>query len=507
MAGMVEDGARTAELVEELSLIGEDLDLDHVLRRIVAAACRLTGARYGALGVLSADRTLADFVVHGMTEEQVAGISHWPKGRGLLGLLTERPRVLRLDELSAHPRSVGFPDGHPPMASFLGAPLRVRGAVFGNLYLTEKPGGFTVADEQVVKALSVAAGASIANARLFEESEHRRRWVQASAEITTALLGPSSPQHALGLVVRKAREMARADIAAIAVEDDEGHLRVAVRDGELSGLDVGTILPAHGTPGGQPSVSVPFTAPAGAEGRLVVAWRHQRARDDAGINERAIRGFADQAALALDRVQAQEDRASLAVFADRDRIARDLHDLVIQRLFATGLGLQGAARMAERPAVAERLEAAVDDLDVTIRDIRATIFALHHRHDQDDIRGQVLELVEEAAAKLGVVPALAVEGPVDTLVPEQVRPHVVAVVREALSNAARHGQANRVDVYLAVRDGWCEIRVRDDGSGMAGSVHESGLRNLRDRAEEVGGAMDVRAVESGGTELRWRAPL
>jgi signal transduction histidine kinase len=506
-AGSRVPASRLATLVDELLVLGEDLDLEHVLRRVVAAGCRLTGARYGALGVVGPDRELSAFVVHGMTPEEITALGEPPHGRGVLGALIDDPAVLRLDDLTADPRSVGFPPGHPPMRSFLGAPLRVRGEIFGNLYLTEKPGGFTAEDERVVEALALAAGVTVANARLFAESEHRRRWVQASAEITTALLGQVHPQDALGLVVRQARELAAADGAALAVEDDDGQLVVTIADGAVAGCALGATLPDDDTLAGLAGVAVPFTAPAGGEGRLVICWADRAAFEAARLEASTIRGFADQAALALDRLQAQADRATLAVLEDRDRIARDLHDLVIQRLFATGLGLQGAARLAIRPEVRERITAAIDDLDTTIRDIRATIFALHRRPGDEDLRGELLDLVEEAGAKLGVVPALAVEGPVDTLVPLDVRPHLVAVLQEALSNAARHARATRVDITVSAKDGWVRARVRDDGRGIPAKVRESGLRNLRERAVAVGGVLEIGPADGGGTVLEWRAPL
>jgi len=503
--------ARLSELLTEVMSLGADLDLDSVLQRVVGAAARLTGATYAALGVLAPDGSLASFFTVGFDPELEDRIGARPRGLGVLGVLVTDPRPLRLDSLSAHPRAVGFPPHHPPMTTFLGVPVTIGSEVFGNLYLTDKPVPFTDEDERVVQALAAAAGTAINNARLYAESERRRRWVEASAEITLATLGRVHAADAVRLVVEKARELSDADVAALAIEDDDGDLVVTVVDGDArdpAGLHEGDVLGPGGAPStALPVLSVPFTAPAGAEGRLVLAWSSPESRDTAYISAEAVRGFAAQAALALDRLQAHEDRASLAVLADRDRIARDLHDLVIQRLFATGLALQGAARMASRPEVAERVEAAIDDLDVTIRDIRATIFGLHRRVGSDDLRGQLLDLVTEAGAKLGIVPALAMEGPVDSAVPQEVRPHLVAVLSEALANAARHAGAARVNVHVAVRDGEVLVSVQDDGQGLPETVQESGLRNLRQRAREVGGSLELRPAEGGGTRLLWRAPL
>jgi signal transduction histidine kinase len=516
-SGAVGEGApprdrdsRVAELLTQVMSLGTDLDLDNVLQRVTAAAARLTGAEYAALGVLAPDGSLARFYTDGLDPDQEGRIGHRPRGLGVLGVLITDPRPLRLNNLADHPRSVGFPANHPPMRTFLGVPVRIGNEIYGNLYLTDKREPFTDEDERIVSSLAAAAGTAISNARLYAESERRRRWVEASGEISTALLGRLQATEALNLVVHKAREMSDADTAAIAVEDDDGRLIVTVLDGEsLPGLAEGNELTAGGLPGGplQPMLSVPFTAPAGAEGRLVLAWSSPGSRDRAHVSPEAVAGFAAQAALALDRVQAQEDRASLAVLEDRDRIARDLHDLVIQRLFATGLALQGAARLAVRPEVAERVEAAIDDLDATIRDIRATIFGLHRRPGTDDLRGQLLDLVAEAAAKLGIVPALAMEGPIDSAVPDDVRAHLVAVLSEALANAARHAAAARVNVHVSVRDGEVQVSVQDDGRGLPDTIQESGLRNLRQRANEVGGSLELRPAEGGGTRLVWRAPL
>jgi signal transduction histidine kinase len=220
-----------------------------------------------------------------------------------------------------------------------------------------------------------------------------------------------------------------------------------------------------------------------------------------------MRGFAAQAALALDRAQAREDRAALAVFSDRDRIARDLHDLVIQRLFATGLSLQGTARLAARPDVEQRIRARVDDLDATIRDIRGAIFALGQESGSTDLRGQVREAVGAAATTLGRPPRLVMEGPLDSAVPDAMRPHLIAVLVESLSNAARHADATSVDVRVAVEQGMVVMEVTDDGRGFVATGRESGLANMRRRAEEVDGTCEIRSADGEGTTVRWSAPL
>jgi signal transduction histidine kinase len=523
---------RVRALLDAVVAVGGDLELHATLQRVVAAAARLAGARYVALGVLDTDgEKLADFITWGVDEEQRAAIGELPRGHGILGLLITDPRPLRLHDLHQHAASYGFPPHHPPMNTFLGVPVRGRDRVFGNLYLSEKEGGgdFTDDDEHAVVALASAAGIAIENARLFEHSRRREQWLGATAEIQQRLLHPGDPGEVLDLVTARARSVAGADLALVVLEADDGRLcvqsvagaRPELVDAEFpragSLVDVldhgatvrlasGVGLP--GIEGTQAALLVPFTGPGGVGGALLVAATTARAGvwppDD---DVEAMRGFAAQAALALDRAQAREDRAALAVFSDRDRIARDLHDLVIQRLFATGLSLQGTARIAGRPDVEQRLRAAVDDLDATIRDIRSTIFQLSRPTRSQDLRGQLGDAVAAAAATLGASPRLVLEGPVDSAVPDGVRPHLVAVLVESLSNAARHAQAAAVEVRVAIEDGEVRLTVSDDGRGFMPTGRESGLANMRRRAGEVGGTCDVSSVPGEGTTVRWSAPL
>jgi signal transduction histidine kinase len=526
---------RVRALLDAVLAVGGNLDLHATLQRIVIAAARLADARYAALGVLDhAGEQLSDFITYGVSDEERARIGPPPRGHGILGLLITDPRPLRLLDLHEHAESFGFPDGHPPMNSFLGVPVRVREHVFGNLYLTEKQGGgdFTVEDEEAMTALATTAGIAVENARLFEETQRRARWSTATAEIQRALLRHVDRDEALALVAARAREVAAADISLVVLEQDDGSLRVEVVDGPRQDLQA-ALLPRQGAladvvdrgatvhlgegvrvPGVDDVVSallVPFTGPAGAGGALLVGATATRAGRWSSENDvEELRGFAAQVALALDRAQAQEDRAALAVLADRDRIARDLHDLVIQRLFATGLSLQGAARLSARTEVAERISAAIDDLDMTIRDIRGTIFELGRDEAADDLRGQLHDVVAAAETTLGSRPRLRLEGPLDSALPDPVRPHLMAVLVEALSNAARHADATRVDVRVAVEEtpaASVVVEVTDDGKGFTTTGHESGLRNMRERAAAVRGTCEVRSQPGQGTTIRWSAPL
>ncbi|HET8682165.1 MAG TPA: GAF domain-containing sensor histidine kinase [Micromonosporaceae bacterium] len=529
---------RLRALLDAVVAIGTDLDLHATLERIVAAACRLVGARYGALGVLDNDRGLAAFITCGMTEEQRVAIGHLPKGRGVLGLLIEDPRPLRLADITKHPSSYGFPAHHPPMHTFLGTPVRIRDQVFGNLYLAEKQGGgqFTEDDEEIVVALAAAAGVAVENARLYATSNRRERWLAATAEITNVLLGQVRQTTALRLVARRAREVAEAQLVLVLLHDEENDALtvevVETADGAAAEQLQGAVLPVTETAfddvvngGGQPvlleslgkaatwpvpmttggALVAPLTADGTLHGLLVVAQPPGQT-SAADEDQPLLTTFAGHAALALERVRAQDEREQLVVLEDRERIARDLHDVVIQRLFATGLQLQTAATLAMRPEAASRVNAAVDDLDATIRDIRAAIFELRTPVTAA-LRTQLRDTVESAQATLGFRPVLALSGPIDSAVPHEVRPDLLAVVREAISNVARHAQATAVQIGIDVGNGRLALTVSDDGIGTAPGAERGGLVNMRERAERLGGTFVVGPGLRAGTVLEWCVPV
>lgn len=513
--------ADARSLLDAVVAIGSDLDLHSMLDRIVVSACRMTGARYGALGVLGNSGDLVDFVTSGFTEEQHAAIGHLPRGKGILGLLIEEPRPLRLRTLQAHPASYGFPPGHPPMETFLGVPVRIRGTVFGNLYLTEKTGGttFTEQDEQLVDALARAAGFVIDNARSFARSERRRQWLEASAEIVESLQPPVQLDAALGRIVQGALRVSGA-LAVAVVQRREDRYAVQASDGSETGL-LSSLVEELGELIGQSErhadlvvvrrgdlgtvALVPLRAHLVDTGVLLVvlgAGRGTLAADEAEL----LASFADQASLALDRAQAVSDREELMLVADRDRIARDLHDLVIQRLFATGLHLQGARRAATGEDIKVRLDDAVADLDVTIRDIRSTIFDLQLPH-ATSLRVELRGVVKEYVPVLGYTPLVRTSGPVDTAVAAATGAQMLAVLREALSNVARHADADAAMVEVEASVSEVTLRVTDNGQGLPAERRESGLRNVRRRAVDLGGAVRFLAEEPHGTRLEWTVPL
>jgi signal transduction histidine kinase len=537
VTGVLDAQERLRGLLDAVVGINADLSLERALERIVTAACTLADAQYGALGVLGGGpgRRLREFVTHGLSGDQRAAIGDLPAGHGILGLIIDRPEPLRLPVLGQHPSSYGFPPHHPPMQTFLGVPIRIRDQVFGNLYLTEKRGGgtFTVEDEEVVVALAAAAGVVIENARLYEDATVRRRWLEAAAEVSSALLTDASGSAALTLVATRAREVPGADTAAVLVPAVDDRLQVVAVAGLPEDDLVGTYLETPGThleagaaaavvlagvtddrlvplellggPAGS-MVLVPLRTSVARYGVLVVGWSPSAEQAFPDTDVRLIEAYADQAALAMQVAQGREDRSRLAVFEDRDRIGRDLHDLVIQRLFAIGLTLENASRLAERPEVTTRLSAAVDDIDATIKDIRRTIFELSAPPESRDLRAQLGDALEVVAPALGFLPHLTTVGPVDAAVADEVRGHLLAVLREALANAARHAAATTVEVVVAVGDE-VVLTVRDDGVGYRPRERRSGVRNMTERAESLGGTLTVATRAEGGTELVWRVPV
>jgi len=531
---------RVHVLLEAVVAVGGNLDLEIVLRKIIETAVPLVQARYGALGVIGDDGRLTEFIPVGLAEAQIAAIDHWPEGQGLLGTLIRDPRPLRLPDVSAHPESYGFPPGHPAMRSFLGVPIRIRDEVYGNLYLTEKQGGgpFDEEDETLVVALAAAAGVAIDNARLYEEARRQERWLRATADVTRELLSGTEPTQVLTLVTQQALALSGADLVALAVPaGDQKRLVNTHAAGDGADGALGLVLPVAASMSGQVLTSgeavvledfrndgrvnpiarehmplgwailLPLGAPGDVRGVLTVG------RDPGSLPfppqaVEMVTTFAAQAGIALELAEHRHDSARLAVLQDRERIARDLHDLVIQRLYATGMSLQGALPLITRPDVADRVSSAVDALDETIREIRSAIFSLQSPSDPKRVglRAKILDVVEEMTAPLGFAPSLRLVGPLDEEVPGEVGEHLLSALREALSNAARHAGASSVDVTVDCGTDLA-LLVRDNGTGLGRSTRRSGLTNLAERARALGGRLRVGRAEGGGTDLEWRVAL
>ncbi|MEP6559884.1 MAG: GAF domain-containing sensor histidine kinase [Nakamurella sp.] len=525
---------RVDALLDAVLAVSADLELDATLRQIVQSAINLVDARYGALGVLDEGGMLAQFVHVGIDEKTRKRIGPLPTGHGVLGVVLEDAKPLRLEDLSKHPMSIGFPPHHPPMRTFLGVPVRANGETFGRLYLTEKRDGqnFTKDDEIVVSALAGAAGVAISNARLFEDGQRRQRWLEATGEVTAVLLDGTDTQQALNLIASRALELTGADYTLIALADDPDSediesLSIRVSVGiDADGL-TGRKVPIIGSTMGAvftdrlprnvsklefdladnfgPALALPLGAADTISGVLLTV----RLPGSATFNEQELHlvsTFADQAALALQRAENQLAQRDLEIFADRDRIARDLHDHVIQQLFAIGLGLLSTQRRANSPELEARLAAHIDQLQDVIGEIRTTIFDLQTSPtDCPQLRTTLHELITELTQDTPIRTTVRISGPMDAI-PADLAQHVEAVVREAVSNAVRHADATDLMITISVEDDVI-IGIADNGIGIPDIVARSGLHNLTRRAAAAGGSCTITRRDSGGTRLVWTAPL
>ncbi|MEV4050004.1 GAF domain-containing protein [Amycolatopsis sp. NPDC049688] len=530
-------------LLDAVLAVASGLELDTTLTRIVQAAIELGEAKYGALGVLAEDGSLAEFIYVGIDDEARRLIGDLPEGHGVLGVVIDEAKPLRLEEISAHPASVGFPAHHPPMHTFLGVPVRVRDEVFGRLYLTEKKNGepFTDDDEVVVQALAAAAGIAIENAHLYEQARIRQQWLAATSEVTTELLGGTDPAEALNLIASRALELTGSDVTMLAlpnsgrldVDEDWGDavddLTVTVcagtRAAELSGthIDLEESVPGSvyrdrtprsvpelvlGEHRFGPAMVVPLRAGDRTTGVLIAA-REAGSSGFEAAQLSVVASFADQAALALQLAAQQRAARELDVLGDRDRIARDLHDHVIQRLFAVGLSMQSTQRRTKSPELQKRLGDSIEQMHEIVQEIRTAIFDLHGGAAGETgvrLRHRLHDAIAELTDDAPLQPTVSMSGPIDT-VPAQLAEHVEAVVREAVSNAVRHAEAAAVTVSIAVKDDYVRVVVTDDGKGLAEGISPSGLGNLRDRAEASGGTFALDSGPEGGVRIEWAAPV
>ena len=527
-------------LVANRSIV-QELSLPAVLRRVVDTARDLSGARYAALGVIGSDGLLEQFLHVGMDAETLRKDCELPVGHGPLGAVIKDSKPIRLDRMADDPRSAGVPPDHPPMTTFLGVPIRSRDAVFGNLYLTDRTDGrpFTAEDEELVSSLAATAGIAIENARLYEESRRRQEWLRASGEISRQLLDPQADHsETLHRIATSVKRLASADVVTIVrptTNDDPIQLEVVVATGaaehELVGLRYPTtnsiawqaMQDGHGvrveSVDQHPDVylhlrphvpvshalALPLRGETGPRGAIVTG----RIIPQAPFTEADVdmaETFAGQAAIALELSDARADQQRLGVLEDRDRIARDLHDHVIQRLFAAGLSLQSIAATVNDGAVDQRLTRTVDELDETIMQIRTAIFALQEDSSRS-LRGTALAVVDQLAPLLPVRPVVELVGPLDTVSDDLIVVDVEAVLRESLTNVVKHAQAAHVLVRVQADSQRLDVTVIDNGIGSGGSTHRSGLANLDRRAERHGGYLDIANPLEGGLRLQWSIPL
>lgn len=528
---------RVWSLLRSIESVTGDLSLEHVLRRIVESACELVGAQYGALGVIGHDRGLEQFIHVGVDEQTATEIGRLPEGKGLLGALITDPRPIRLRQLGDDERSVGFPPCHPRMESFLGVPVRVRDEVYGNLYLANSANGeFSADDEELVVALALAAGTAISNARLYREAELRQRWLEASGEVQERLLSTSG-EDPLRTIARRSIEIADADLVTVGLltpERDAFVIEFAF--GQRAEELVARRFPLTGTIGervisggepyvtgiaGEPQVpashvasvielgpliSLPLRGNEEPRGLLTVARkRGRRAFSETEVAMAA--GFASHASVALELADVRAAEQKMIMLEDRDRIARDLHDHVIQELFAIGLSIEGVAgRLQSTPALADRLRKRVDDLDRAIRRIRTSIFELRGNLavGSEGLRLTILEVVSDVTPALGFPPSVTFAGLLDLQLAESLTQDVIAAVRELLTNVAKHAEATAVSVDVDLVGDELTITVADNGVGVGNPAKASGIANLRTRACNHHGSFVLSAAPAGGTVAIWK---
>ncbi len=528
-------------LLEAGLTLASELSLPIVLQRIVDLAAQVTDARYAALAVLGPGDTIVEFVTTGISAQQRRAIGALPKGKGLLGLLIHEPAVVRVKDIAGHPMAGGFPPNHPPMRSFLGSPIRAMGRVFGTIYLADKrtEEEFSPDDEGLLVVLATQAGVAIANASLYAEIKSRERWLDALREISTHVLAGADQGSLLKSIVEHARELAAADAATIvSVSAVPGELVVSAAVGARSSELRGQTMPAEASISGGvmksgrslalddvsadprayqpvvrlgrhgPALFVPLRVPGGATGTLMVV-RLKGGQPFDESSKRLIESFADQASVVIDYGKAQADLGRLGLMEERERIAKELHDGIIQSLFAVGMGLQGTAALAVSPSTAQRIETAVEELDKVIRDLRNYIFGLRPGILADRQLDQALQVLGEemqsrahASVEVHVDEALAASLSARST-------DIVQLTREALSNVARHAQARRAKVTLSRKGSKAALTIEDDGIGFdpKGDFPGNGMRNLRVRAAALGGTLDITSGPGRGTRLRVTFPV
>lgn len=526
---------RLRSLLDASQSVVQLTDLASVLRRIAQVALELVDARYAAIGVLTPDGRLEQFIHVGMSAEDASAIGHLPEGHGILGALIDDPRPIRLDHLGDDPRSSGFPAGHPNMDSFLGVPIRVRDEIFGNIYLTEhKTDGFSDEDQELLTSLAATAGIAIDNARLLEETRRRQRWAAAAAEVTAALVADAAP-NALDFIADRVVELAGADLVCIVFRSGADSLAVETSAGPLGDGVRGRVMPASDTlvaramESGQPvltdsstmtdatphpwielgqTMAIPLVRSDRQHGVMTVS-RSVGAPHFTSADVEMTADFAGHVSIALALAQGRANATRLALLEDRSRIARDLHDHVIQKLFSAGLALQALDIAPDDRATRAGITSTVHTLDDSIAQIRTAIFALvsPDAREHGSLRHGIIDTISEASAALASSPRVVFTGPVDLLVPDEFSADVLAVVRESLANVAKHANADETLVTVTVTEDEISVDVTDDGDGVPDEHRSSGTDNLRRRATELGGHLSLRRRRTGGTHLQWRVPL
>mgnify|MGYP003622936526 CR=1 FL=1 len=537
----MDSAERQARLLEIGMTLAAELSLPAVLQRIVELAVELTDATYGALGVLGSERRIEQFITAGMTEEERALIGHIPEGSGILGLLIDEAKPIHLKDLTSHPASGGFPAHHPPMTSFLGAPVRARGRVFGNVYLTNKQGAteFTQEDQDALVVLAAQAGIAVSNARLYEESVHRQRSLEVVRDLTERILAGEAVTGILESVAASARELVGADVAMIVGQAEPGQpSTVLVADGFGADAIRSTVVPFAESLSGEvmrtghpivvedasshpdaypplvttaemgPTIFVPLRLRERVFGTLSVANRHGGDLFS-GEDLKLVQTFANQASVALEQARSREAHERLALLDDRERIGRELPDGVIQSRCAGGMSLQRAAIVTADPDLRLRIEGAVEEIDRTIRDLRNYIFGLRPTILADRELDQALkDLADDFSTTSGVVTVPDIDPAVASEL-SSMAPDIVQLAREALSNVRRHAGASTCRLTLRAEGSEALLEIDDDGRGFeaTGPRGGRGLGNLRERARQMGGTGTITSTPGEGTTVTIRIPL
>jgi signal transduction histidine kinase len=521
-------------------IVGE-LSLDTLLQRIVDVSRHVVGAGFAALGVVGPDGHFDKFLHSGVDATTATAIGELPKGRGVLGMMVEHPQTTRLGDLGTDPSSCGLPEGHPPMTSFLGVPIFGRDRLYAVLYLTDSTAGrpFNAADEELAEALVATASIAIGNAQLYEESRRRQEWLRAAARLSQDLLG--SEQDTLTVLQRTVsivQELLVADTVALAVPEENGTSLAVVAAGGNGGRDLlGLRLPRRDSiawramelghalhddmqrvaagpeaelrtmvPMG-PMLTLPLRGETSSQGAILTIRRPGLAPFTQAELDMA-ETFARQVAVAVQLVEARADQQRLSGMEQRDQIARELNEHVVQRLFAIGLHVEATARRALEPVVRARLVRSAEDIDETVRQIRSSIFSLVAPGPaMRTLQEVAVGAADEVAPALNLDLELELDGPLDLPATHELSGDVEAVLRESLTNVSKYARASHVQVRVATDGTLLEITVADDGVGMQGSTRRSGLDNLSRRAERYGGRLSIDNQPEGGLRLRWAIPL
>ena len=543
------DEPRLRELIDVGRSLVAEHDPEAIFRQVLEVACELTGARYAALGVLDEDRhELERFITHGIDEETRRAIGNLPRGRGVLGLLIEQPRALRLSDVGNHPRSYGFPPGHPPMKTFLGVPMMIRGHAWGNLYLTEKDKGeFDCADEQSAAILAEWAAIAVENARLYGSVESQRdemkrtvHQLEATTEIGRAVGGETNLDRILEIVVKRGRALVEARSLLILLHDGDELVPASIAGERERGIAEARVPVAGSIPGqvlearsprridnldpslmarpgsqdaGVTALLVPLLFRGQALGVLVALDPLGRDSGFSDEDEQVLVSFAISAATAVATAQSvAEDRSRESIAAterERGRWARELHDESLQSLAGLRVLLSAARRSGDPEGLDRLLAQGIEQVDGAIAEMRRLIADLRPTTlDELGLGAAIEALVERLSASATIEVELTIDldfhsGRSPYRLTSEIEDTAYRLVQEALNNAAQHGETDQAQVELTEHDGTLRLRVSDEGRGFDPSIRTEGfgLVGMRERVALTGGTLELKSSPGEGTSI------